>query len=93
MFCVDYHDPVVLIKSAMTIDVLSGGRLELGLGAGWLKDEYAAIGIDMDSPGTRIKRLGDVIEGVKAYASEELISLANDTLQSEKTPWNPLLQW
>ena len=34
VFCIDYHNPVVLIKSAMTIDLLSGGRLELGLGAG-----------------------------------------------------------
>ena len=89
VFCVDYHDPVVLIKSAMTIDVLSGGRLELGLGAGWLKDEYAAIGIEMDSPGTRIKRLGDVIEGVKAYASDEQISLANDTLQWSEFDGSP----
>ena len=89
VFCVDYHDPVVLIKSAMTIDVLSGGRLELGLGAGWLKDEYAAIGLEMDSPGTRIKRLGDVIEGVKAYASEEQISLANDTLQWSEFDGSP----
>ena len=89
VFCIDYYDPVVLIKSAMTIDVLSGGRLELGLGAGWLKDEYAAIGIDMDSPGTRIKRLGDVIEAVKAYASDEPIDLKNNTIQWSEFSGSP----
>ena len=80
VFCVDYHDPTVLIKEAMTIDVLSGGRLEFGLGAGWLKDEYAAMGLSMDSPGTRIKRLADVIKGVKAYAADEPLDIHNDTL-------------
>jgi alkanesulfonate monooxygenase SsuD/methylene tetrahydromethanopterin reductase-like flavin-dependent oxidoreductase (luciferase family) len=68
VFCIDYHNPVVLTKSAMTIDLLSGGRLELGLGAGWLEEEYAAIGLPFDAPGTRIDRLADVLEGVKAYA-------------------------
>ena len=53
VFCIDYHHPVVLTKSAMTIDLLSGGRLELGLGAGWLEEEYAAVGLPFDSPGWR----------------------------------------
>ena len=43
VFCIDYHNPVVLTKSAMTIDMLSGGRLEFGLGAGWIKSEYEAV--------------------------------------------------
>lgn len=89
VFCVDYHDPAVLVKEAMTIDVLSGGRLELGLGAGWLKDEYAAIGLTMDSPGTRIKRLADVIEGVKAYASDEIINVRNETIQWQEFKGSP----
>lgn len=81
VFCVDYHLPVVLIKSAMTIDKLSGGRLELGLGAGWIKEEYAALGIRMDEPRVRIDRLADVIQGVKAFTGEGPADIANDTLQ------------
>ena len=43
VFCVDYHLPIVLIKSAMTIDMLSEGRLEFGIGAGWISEEYKAL--------------------------------------------------
>lgn len=80
VFCVDYHLPVVLIKSAMTIDKLSSGRLELGLGAGWITEEYNALGITKDEPRVRIDRLGDVIEGVKAFCREGLADISNDTL-------------
>ena len=71
---------MVLIKEAMTIDLLSGGRLEFGLGAGWIKEEYSALGITMDSPGKRIDRLGDVIAGAKAYATGVELSIDNETL-------------
>jgi probable F420-dependent oxidoreductase len=81
VFCIDYHNPVVLIKSAMTIDLLSDGRLELGLGAGWLQEEYAAIGLGFDSPGARIDRLADVLEGVKAYRRDGMADVHNATLQ------------
>jgi len=80
VFCIDYHNPVVLIKSALTIDKLSNGRLELGLGAGWVKEEYEALGMQMDSPGTRIDRLGDVIEGLRAFCADEQIDVSNNTL-------------
>lgn len=80
VFCIDYHNPVVLVKSAMTIDMLSSGRLEFGLGAGWLQEEYAAVGLTFDPPKTRIDRLADVIEGVKAYQSEGHANVANGTL-------------
>lgn len=80
VFCVDYHLPIVLIKSAMTIDKLSNGRLELGLGAGWITEEYNALGITKDEPRVRIDRLGDVIEGVKAFCGEGLADISNDTL-------------
>jgi probable F420-dependent oxidoreductase len=81
VFCIDYHNPMVLIKSAMTIDVLSGGRLEFGLGAGWLEEEYAAIGVPFDPPRQRIDRLADVLEGIKAFRGPGMAEVSNDTLQ------------
>jgi probable F420-dependent oxidoreductase len=80
VFCIDYHNPLVLTKSAMTIDMLSDGRLEFGLGAGWLQDEYGAIGLPFDSPGTRIDRLADVIQGVKAFRKGGMLDVKNKTL-------------
>ena len=81
VFCVDYRVPVVLIKEAMTLDLLSDGRLELGLGAGWLEEEYRATGIAFDPPGERISRLEDVIAGLRAYASDGIVAVANDTIR------------
>ena len=80
VFCIDYHNPVVLVKSAMTIDMLSSGRLEFGLGAGWLQEEYAAVGLTFDPPKTRIDRLADVIEGVKAFRGEGHANVVNGTI-------------
>lgn len=80
VFCIDYHNPLVLTKSALTIDLLSDGRLEFGLGAGWLQDEYAAIGLAFDPPGVRIDRLADVVEGVKAFRAGGMLDVNNKTL-------------
>jgi probable F420-dependent oxidoreductase len=69
VFCIDYHHPVVLAKEAATLDFFSGGRLELGLGAGWLEAEYRAMDIPFDPPIERIGRLAEVIAIVKAHFS------------------------
>jgi probable F420-dependent oxidoreductase len=63
----DYRHPVVLAKEMASIDRLSGGRLELGIGAGWMSSDYEQAGIAMDPPGVRIDRLEealDVLEGL-----------------------------
>lgn len=80
VFCIDYHLPVVLIKSAMTIDKLSDGRLEFGLGAGWITEEYAAVGLTMDDPRVRIDRLADVIEAVKAFRGDGMADVSNPSV-------------
>jgi probable F420-dependent oxidoreductase len=52
----DYKHPVVLAKEMATIDVLSGGRLEIGLGAGWMTSDYQQSGIPYDKPSVRVDR-------------------------------------
>jgi probable F420-dependent oxidoreductase len=61
----DYRHPVLLHKTAATIDVLSEGRLELGLGAGWMRSDYDAAGIPYDEPGVRLERLEESVRVVK----------------------------
>src|SRR4051794_6256931 len=76
VFCVDYHHPAVLAKEAATIDLLSDGRLELGLGAGWIRSEYEAMGLSFDPAGTRITRLAEVVQLVKAHCGGGLLEEA-----------------
>jgi probable F420-dependent oxidoreductase len=57
----DYRHPVMLAKEVATLDQLSGGRLELGIGAGWLRREYDVAGMTYDSAGVRIGRLNEAL--------------------------------
>jgi probable F420-dependent oxidoreductase len=65
----DYRHPVVLASDLATIDLLSDGRLEIGLGAGWMTEDYDKAGIPLDRPSVRIARLEEsiaVITGLMA---------------------------
>lgn len=72
----DYRHPVLLAKEAATLDVLSGGRLELGMGAGWLRSEYERAGILFDTAGTRIDRLAESLQAIKRLFGEGTASFA-----------------
>lgn len=61
----DYKHPVVLARELATIDLLSDGRLEAGLGAGWMTVDYEKAGIPLDRPGVRIDRLIESVAIVK----------------------------
>lgn len=65
VFCNDFRHPVVLAKEAATLDVISGGRLELGLGAGWMQSDYTESGIVLDSAGVRIERLAEALQVIR----------------------------
>ena len=70
VFSNDYRHPVLLAKDAATIDVLSGGRFELGLGAGWLKDEYEQIGLPFNTSGIRVERMHEALPVLKGLFTE-----------------------
>jgi probable F420-dependent oxidoreductase len=61
----DYRHPVLLAKEAATLDLLSGGRFELGIGAGWLREEYRRAGMPFDAPGVRVGRLEESLRVLK----------------------------
>lgn len=61
----DFRHPAMLAKEVATLDVLSRGRVELGIGAGWLAAEYQQAGLPFDSPGTRISRLEESLAVLK----------------------------
>ena len=69
VFCVDYHVPAALVKEAVSIDLLSDGRLEFGIGAGWNPIEYAALGLDFREPPARVRKLREVVAIFKAHAN------------------------
>ncbi len=71
VFCVDYHVPAVLAKEAATLDLLSDGRLEFGIGAGWSEPEYRAMGLAFGAPAHRVDKLEEVVALVKAHWSGE----------------------
>jgi probable F420-dependent oxidoreductase len=57
----DYRHPLVLAKEAATVDLLSGGRLELGIGAGWMRTDYEQSGITYDPPKVRVDRFEEAL--------------------------------
>jgi probable F420-dependent oxidoreductase len=71
--CNDLRNPALVAKMVASLDLLSGGRVDVGLGAGWYAPEYVAAGIDLAPPGRRIERLAEAAEIVaRLLAGEEL---------------------
>jgi probable F420-dependent oxidoreductase len=78
VMCIDYRNPVVLVKEMATLDFFSGGRLEFGIGAGWLHGEYDSMGVHWDEAGVRIDRLGDVVRMAKQVMGDGEVSFRSE---------------
>jgi probable F420-dependent oxidoreductase len=66
----DFHHPVVLAKESATLDLLSGGRFELGLGAGWMTSDYEQSGIPLDPAGIRVSRMEESLHILKGLFAD-----------------------
>ncbi|MBY8856866.1 TIGR03621 family F420-dependent LLM class oxidoreductase [Nocardia sp. CA2R105] len=70
VFSNDYRHPVVLAKELATLDVLSEGRLDVGLGTGWMRQDYDQAGLAFDSPKVRFERFAEALEVLRGVWSE-----------------------
>jgi probable F420-dependent oxidoreductase len=67
----DYKHPAILAKEAATIDLLSDGRLELGMGAGWMRTDYDQLGLPYDPPAVRVDRFEEALHVIKQCLAGE----------------------
>src|SRR5271154_5211250 len=74
VLCNSFRNPALLAKSLTTIDQVSDGRLEVGLGSGWMEQEYRAYGYEFPSIGTRLHQLEEGLQILKAMFTENRAS-------------------
>jgi len=74
----DFRHPALVAGDAATLDLLSEGRYELGLGAGWMQTDYDRAGIPFDPPGTRVGRLMESVRIIKGLFGETPVTFAGE---------------
>jgi len=87
--CNSYRQPSVLAKITSTVDVISGGRLDWGIGAGWYENEYRAYGFDFPRPKDRIGMLRETVEIVRSMWTEAETSFDGDHYKVSRAQCDP----
>jgi F420-dependent oxidoreductase-like protein len=72
VYCVGYRHPAVLANAAVTLDHLSGGRVTMGLGAGWHEGEFAAYGIPFEPVPVRLRRLDEAVQCIRSLLTDDV---------------------
>lgn len=85
----DFRNPVVFAREVAVLDVISGGRFELGIGAGWLDRDYAGTGLPMDRGRVRVERLGEAVRLMKRLFTEEQVDFAGAYYRVAKAECRP----
>jgi probable F420-dependent oxidoreductase len=78
VFANDYRNPVMLAKEIATLDVLSGGRVEFGLGAGWYQRDYDMLGLPYDPPGKRVSRMIEAVGLIDRLFIEDSVDASGE---------------
>ena len=89
VICNSYRNPALLTKSLTTIDHISNGRLEIGIGAGWMDEEYRAYGYEFPSMGKRLRQLEESLQIMKALFAEKRASFKGKYYAIGDAPLNP----
>jgi alkanesulfonate monooxygenase SsuD/methylene tetrahydromethanopterin reductase-like flavin-dependent oxidoreductase (luciferase family) len=84
-----HRHPAVMFKEATTVDHISGGRLILGVGAGWYERGHEAYGIPFPSPGERVDRFGEALEVFRLLETQERTTYHGKHIQIVNTPFEP----
>lgn len=84
-----YRNPAVLAKMATTVDIISGGRLILGIGAGWFELEHQQFGMNFPRMGERLRRLEESLEVIQLLWTEDRASFNGRYCQLQNASCNP----
>lgn len=80
----DFRNPLITAREAATLDTLSDGRYELGLGAGWLDRDYLSLGIPFDRGRVRVERLAEAVTLIKRLFTEDEVTFEGRYYRTEK---------
>jgi probable F420-dependent oxidoreductase len=89
VFCAPFRHPALLAKAVATLDRLADGRFDVGLGAGWLHDEFEAFGYGFGTVGERFGVLEDTLEAVRRLLTGDPVSLENRTVRLRDATISP----
>lgn len=89
VFCALFRNPAILAKAAVTIDHLSGGRADIGIGAGWLEEEFREFGYGFPPLGKRLDQLEEALAIVRSLLHEEVTNFSGEYYQIENAVCAP----
>jgi alkanesulfonate monooxygenase SsuD/methylene tetrahydromethanopterin reductase-like flavin-dependent oxidoreductase (luciferase family) len=89
VLCNNYRHPTLLAHMGKTLQAFSGGRLILGIGAGWRAEEYARHGLPFESPATRIRQLGEAIRLIRSMWTQQRTTFTGTYYQVQDLPCEP----